>query len=278
MGSDPDELAGWRGRLLEEATAVIERETSGRPARFREALLAAAEHTRPPELDLLACGAAAWSGGDPGTGMPAAVASHLLRAAVSVHTALPGFRTSFPSCSVPVHERFDEGTALLVGDALVPLAVTVLVSRGGRHGAAMVDDAMEALGAGGILAGISLELEGRSTTLTDDVPPRELWAGSLGRFSALSGARLAGATERQMDQVSLLGLECGRAWSLMGGTPGLEGGSLHELNLEAATLLDDARTLAGSGENGGMLREIVGCLRNLSPSDPSDLFFEPGAG
>jgi hypothetical protein len=275
MVSDPDLLTEWRQRLISEADSVIRQSTAGCPERFRDAMLAAIEITRPLEISLLACGAARWSGGAFEAGLPAAVAAHLLRAALVSHATLPGFESSFASGAVPLCDRFDDSTAILAGDALIPLAVSHLVSNGGRHGTALVDDAMEAIGAQGVLAGISLEQEGRISTLTGDIEARELWAGSLARFAAVSGARLAGASERQMDQISLLGLESGRAWCMISSicTGGGDGGKWQELHRESLSIFDDARILAGTGEEGYLLREIIDCLKNRPPADPSDLFF-----
>ncbi len=273
--SDPDLLTEWRLRLCSEITSVISKSTDSRPERFRDAMLAAVDIARPLEISLLACGAARWSGGTCEAGLTAAVAAHILRAALVSHATLPGFESSFAAGAASLCEEFDDATAILAGDAMIPLAVSHLVLKGGRHGTALVDDAMEAIGAMGILAGISLEQEGRISALTGDVETRELWAGSLARFAAMSGARLAGASERQMDQISLLGLESGRAWCLISGIGTEEGAGerWQELHREALSIFDDARILAGTGEEGLLLREIIGYLKNRSPADPSDLFF-----
>jgi farnesyl diphosphate synthase/geranylgeranyl diphosphate synthase type II len=275
MGNNSDLLSLWREKLITEAAHVITDSCTEHPERFRDAMLRMSNNTRPIELSLLACGAARWCGGSYDEGMPAAVAAHLLLAAITAHASLPGFESVFTANESSIWKDFDEATAILVGDALVPLVVTHLVSNGGRHASAIVEDAMEAIGGRGVLAGVSLEQQKRSTALTGETETWELWAGTLSRFAAVSGARLTGATERQLDQISLMGLEVGRAWCMISGAAGapLDSRRGQELHQEALSILEEARTLAGSGEEGVLLRQITGYFRNRATGDPSDLFF-----
>ena len=275
MGSNPDLLSCWREKLISEAELAITDSCTEHPHRFRDAMICMSNTTRPVELSLIACGAARWCGGSYEEGMPAAVTAHLLRAAITSHTTLPGFESIFTANTPPLWKDFDEATSILVGDALIPLAVTHLVSNGGRHASAMIEDAMEAIGGIGVLAGISLEQQKRSTALTGETETWELWAGALSRFAAVSGARFVGATERQLDQISLMGLEVGRAWCMLSGAVGvtLDSRRGQDLHQEALTILEEARVLAGSGEEGALLRQITGYFRNRAPGDPSDLFF-----
>lgn len=114
---------GQVDQRLEEYSRLPE----GCPERLREAirysLLAPGKRLR-PLLVLAACDAC---GGAPSAALPAACAVEMIHTYSLVHDDLPAMdddelRRGRPTC----HIQFDEATAILAGDALIPLAFQVL--------------------------------------------------------------------------------------------------------------------------------------------------------
>lgn len=112
-------------RRLDQYTQPAE----GYPERLREAirysLLAPGKRLR-PLLVLAACDAC---GGDPERALPAACAVEMIHTYSLIHDDLPAMdddelRRGRPTC----HIQFDEATAILAGDALIPLAFEALAS------------------------------------------------------------------------------------------------------------------------------------------------------
>lgn len=103
--------------------------TEGCPERLREAmrysLLAPGKRLR-PLLVLAACDAC---GGEPRRALPAACAVEMIHTYSLIHDDLPAMdddelRRGRPTC----HIQFDEATAILAGDALIPLAFEVIAT------------------------------------------------------------------------------------------------------------------------------------------------------
>lgn len=112
-------------RRLEQYTQPAE----GYPERLREAirysLLAPGKRLR-PLLVLAACDAC---DGEPERALPAACAVEMIHTYSLIHDDLPAMdddelRRGRPTC----HIQFDEATAILAGDALIPLAFEALAS------------------------------------------------------------------------------------------------------------------------------------------------------
>ena len=100
------------------------------PARLRDAirysLLAPGKRIRP----LLVLTAAQVCGGEPSKALPAACAVEMIHCYSLIHDDLPAMdddemRRGRPSC----HIQFDEATAILAGDALIPLAFETILSQ-----------------------------------------------------------------------------------------------------------------------------------------------------
>jgi hypothetical protein len=164
------------------------------------------------EQSLVACAAAACCGSDPATGIPAAVASHLLQAALLSHVTLPGFGLGVQA--EPLWAGTGEASAILAGDALIPLAMRLL-ARTGFLGPGLVREAAAILGRQA-LAGLSLELDlpGRAAPDRAD----EAWrthAGSICLFAAGAGALAAGADGPAAGRARTMGLAFGRACTLL---------------------------------------------------------------
>jgi geranylgeranyl diphosphate synthase type II len=112
---------------VDQQLDTFSRLNSGCPERLREAirysLLAPGKRLR-PLLVLAACDAC---GGLPSAALPAACAVEMIHTYSLVHDDLPAMdddelRRGRPTC----HIQFDEATAILAGDALIPLAFQVL--------------------------------------------------------------------------------------------------------------------------------------------------------
>ncbi len=113
--------------LIDAALDARTRLGDGCPARLREAmrysLLAPGKRIRP----LLVLLAAQACGGEAEAALPAACAVEMIHAYSLIHDDLPAMddddlRRGRPTC----HKAFDEATAILAGDALLPLAFEVL--------------------------------------------------------------------------------------------------------------------------------------------------------
>ncbi|MFM7565067.1 MAG: polyprenyl synthetase family protein [Planctomycetota bacterium] len=112
-------------RWLDQYTQAAD----GFPERLREAmrysLLAPGKRLR-PLLVLAACDAC---GGEPVRALPAACAVEMIHTYSLIHDDLPAMdddelRRGRPTC----HIQFDEATAILAGDALIPLAFEVIAT------------------------------------------------------------------------------------------------------------------------------------------------------
>jgi len=165
------------------------------------------------EQSLVACAAAACCGSGPERGIPAAVAAHLLQAALLSHVTLPGFGLGIQA--EPLWAGAGEASAILAGDALIPLAMRHLARTGGFHGPGLVREAAAILGRQ-TLAGLSLELDlpGRAAPDRAD----EAWrthAGSFCLVAAGAGALAAGADGPAAERARTMGLSFGRACTLL---------------------------------------------------------------
>lgn len=131
LASDHASTADLDALRRDVELALAERLTFGEgcPDRLAEAMryavLAPGKRLR-PLLALLACRAC---GGDPQRAMPAACAVEFIHAYSLVHDDLPAMddddlRRGLPTC----HKKFDEATAILVGDALQARAFELLAT------------------------------------------------------------------------------------------------------------------------------------------------------
>ncbi|MCD4728340.1 MAG: polyprenyl synthetase family protein [Pirellulales bacterium] len=121
------EISQSLGPLIDAALDARTQLGDGCPARLREAmrysLLAPGKRIRP----LLVLLAARACGGEIESAMPAACAVEMIHAYSLIHDDLPAMddddlRRGRPTC----HKAFDEATAILAGDALLPLAFETL--------------------------------------------------------------------------------------------------------------------------------------------------------
>ncbi|HWL63799.1 MAG TPA: farnesyl diphosphate synthase [Steroidobacteraceae bacterium] len=216
-------LAGWRTRVeqkLAEALALPDPGTARLGDAMRYSSLGGGKRLRP--MLVYVTGTAL--GAQPELLDDAAVAVELIHVYSLVHDDLPAMddddlRRGRPTC----HKAFDEGTAVLVGDALQALAFEVLAGARGDNNltAAARLQQIQVLAAGigtaGMAGGQALDLEAVGRQL--DAPAVEAMhrrkTGALIRASVLLGAIGAGVV-RGVDHEALAryGAELGLAFQI----------------------------------------------------------------
>ncbi|OPL17583.1 MAG: hypothetical protein AVO35_09130 [Candidatus Aegiribacteria sp. MLS_C] len=240
-----DEL---KNALLEEVSKAIDGSSEGIPSRFRQYLHRTVDHDCFLELSLLACASSLWCGGNPVTGMPAAVGALLLRAGITAHLGTCGIPSGLEA---PGRENSEDVTAaILAGDALMALSMEYLAGSCGRHSARLVAEAVKAMGARGMLAGLSLAVDRRdgiNSEAPDGRADFELYSGQLARFATHGGALLAGASGILLDDAAQIGLLAGRArfLSSMSERETYWSGR-NTATFQARTLMEQAQSLVGS--------------------------------
>jgi hypothetical protein len=252
-------LTEWKSRLEVVSLAAIRTATRGMPREFTDALLGCVTHSDHQELSLLACASSMWCGGLPETGLPVAVATLMLRSGLSAHMSLGGFRERIRGYPM-MPEGSSEATTILCGDGLLALGLQHLAEDCGIHSAQLVTDAVNALGAHGVLAGLSLEMgcDGSDVLVPDGRRIWEVTSGRLSMLAAKGGALLAGASDTILDDSALAGLLIGRARFLARGgwTPSMEG-LKGKTSFEATTLLEQAEAIVGHGSESALFSAIM---------------------
>jgi geranylgeranyl pyrophosphate synthase len=151
----------------------------------------------------------------------AAVAVELIHAYSLVHDDLPAMddddlRRGQPTC----HKAFDEGTAVLVGDALQALAFEVIAGNCALSAAARLQQIQvlaQGIGTAGMAGGQAIDLAAVGKPLTaaalEEMHRRK--TGALIRASVLMGAVAAGVTSgSQYDALAIYGAELGLAFQI----------------------------------------------------------------
>ena len=135
-----------------------------------------------------------------GAAMPAAAAIEALHAYSLVHDDLPSMDDDDLRRGQPtVHVKWDEATAVLVGDALQSLAFE-LVTEGGLQADRRLDlsrTLAQAAGGAGMVRGQALDIAAETAEVPLDLAGigalQSLKTGALIEWSATAGARMAGA-------------------------------------------------------------------------------------
>jgi farnesyl diphosphate synthase len=138
-----------------------------------------------------------------------------------VHDDLPAMddaltRRGRQSC----HRRFDEATAILVGDALQSLAFEVLAQPATHPDpairCALVQKLARAAGVAGMCGGqmIDLEAEGRALTMPQVLELQRLKTGALLEFACEAGAVLGGAPETALEVLRDYAADLGLAFQI----------------------------------------------------------------
>ncbi|MBN1434950.1 hypothetical protein JW921_09330 [Candidatus Fermentibacterales bacterium] len=272
-------LQRWRERLAGSVAERFQELTSScpdpMPQDLRSAILDALEQ-QDCDRGLLSCAAAAHCGADPEVGLLPGVSVIMLEAALASHLPVVGL-----GGGNSLLLDYGEATALLVGDALIPLALENLCgtgSRGDRHAPVLVADAIRALGARGALDRMSLEVEEKDPDVLERL---RLSGGEMpvtlrecfGRFSAAAGARMAPAHDQTgLDEMSMFGFEVGRASGLAGLSERmcrLFGLSHEDLEGEAVALVSKAASRISDSPCDSLARLLVESA--LEPGSQSDL-------
>jgi len=144
---------------LEDTThSLISESTREMPESFSTGLHSCIKHTYNLDLSLLACASSMWCGSSESAGMPVAITTLMLRAGILVHLDVNESTFLFDRLNGLLDNR-DDTLAILVGDGLIALAIEYIAGHGGRHSSRLVAEAVSAIGAGGMLTGLSLEVD-----------------------------------------------------------------------------------------------------------------------
>jgi len=124
-----------------------------------------------------------------------------------IHDDLPAMddddmRRGQPTC----HKAFDEGTAILAGDALLTLAFEILAKEINQSAVAvaLIAQLAQDAGASGMIGGQMADLRAEENTGTKE----------LFRCAAAMGALCGGATQKQLDSLCEYGLHVGLAFQI----------------------------------------------------------------
>ncbi len=215
-------LVQWRARveqLLARHLDLADPGTARLGQAMRYSTLGGGKRMRP----ILVFAAGSSLGAAPAFLDDAAVAVELIHVYSLVHDDLPAMddddlRRGRPTC----HKAFDEGTAVLVGDALQALAFEIIA---GTYGSPLSPAARlqqlqvlaQGIGTAGMAGGQAIDLEAVGKTL--DAPTLERMhrrkTGALIRASVLLGAIGAGiSTGREYEALAIYGAELGLAFQI----------------------------------------------------------------
>ncbi len=132
-----------------------------------------------------------------------------------VHDDLPAMdddvlRRGHPTC----HVAFDEATAILAGDALQALGFVLLAEAGGEQAGRLVELVGRAVGPAGMAGGQQEDLDAEGAEASAALV-RRIHRGKTAALIAAAlagGAVLAGATDRQVKEVTAAGIDLGLAF------------------------------------------------------------------
>lgn len=246
---------------LEDTTRVIiSKSAQNMPVTFQNALHSCVEHHYNLELSLLACASSRWCGSTEHAGMPAAITALMLRAGITVHLEVSDFNGLFHGLPQLLDER-DDTLAILAGDGLIALAVEYIAGNGGRHSSRLVAEAVKAVGAGGMLTGLSLKADwadGVETDVPDGRSLSEMYSGQLARFASHGGALLAGASDMMLDDAAQIGVLTGRARFLSRQAEFVKDrNEKRDLVFQARILMEQAETIVGYKPNAILFNSIM---------------------
>lgn len=185
---------------------------------MRYSLFAGGKRVR-PILVLAAAGAA---GGKDEDALDPACAVELVHTYSLIHDDLPAmddddFRRGRPTC----HRAFDEGTAILAGDALLTMAFDLLSSNGSEKEGAlrlrMVQELARAAGWRGMVGGQQVDMDSEGTE--PDLPLLEYIhthkTGALIKCSLILGGLSAGAQGKTLEALVSYGEKVGLAFQVV---------------------------------------------------------------
>jgi farnesyl diphosphate synthase len=151
----------------------------------------------------------------------AGAALELIHCYSLVHDDLPAMDDDDTRRGRPtVHVKFDEATAILVGDVLQPLAFSVLADPAtdadARVRTALISGLAAAAGAGGMAGGQMLDVaaERRQLTEAEVRAMQALKTGALFRYACEAGAILGRASSEKRERLARFGAQIGLVFQL----------------------------------------------------------------
>jgi len=217
----------------------------------------------------------------------AACALEMIHTYSLIHDDLPAMdNDDYRRGKLTNHKAYDEGTAILAGDALLTLAFTVILRQQdvpAERLLCVVDEMSRASGAEGMVGGQMLDLEAENRRISME----ELRRVHMGKTGALfhaalrSGAILAGASEQQLAALTAYADHFGLAFQITDdildvigtaediGKPVGSDEKNHKSTYVTLTSLDEAQSLARQtvedavealrifGDEAAFLRELV---------------------
>jgi geranylgeranyl pyrophosphate synthase len=214
-------VAAWQQRIeayLDSTLSEPDPPTARLRAAMRYTVLGGGKRLRP----VLAYATGTALGADPAVLDAPAAAVELIHAYSLIHDDLPAMddddlRRGRPSC----HRAFDEGTAILAGDALQALAFDVLARGTGtlpdRHRVAMLAALAQAIGTGGMAGGQAIDIGAVGSTLkaADVELMHRRKTGALISASVELGALAGGCADGpRLDSLRYFGAEIGLAFQI----------------------------------------------------------------
>lgn len=220
-----DDLARTAADIERALDALLGIDALAGPGRPAERLIAAMRHgslnggkrLRP----LLVRQAAAVFGIAPAATTPAGLAVELVHCYSLIHDDLPAMDDDDMRRGRPtVHKAYDDATAILAGDALLTHAFGLLAGETTHVDAAvrirLVAELAAGAGAGGMVGGQMLDIEGETRFLTERAiaDMHAMKTGALIRAAVRMGALLGGASETELDHLTAYAEAAGRAFQL----------------------------------------------------------------
>lgn len=156
---------------------------------------------------------------DPSVAYPVAAAIEMVQAYSLVHDDLPAMdNADLRRGKASTHKAFNEETAILVGDALIPLAYQTIAAL--KSSAELKIELIKALsvtiGSEGLVAGQMMDLrqEEALNSFEDLLRVERLKTGVFFAFAAEAGAILGGATSSEREAIKQYGLAFGEAFQM----------------------------------------------------------------
>ena len=194
---------------------------------MRYSLMAGGKRLRP----VLCIAAAEIVGGDGSEALSVACALEMIHTYSLIHDDLPAMdddelRRGRPTC----HVAFDEATAILAGDGLLTsafelLATSIENSRSPKAMIANLKEITQAAGCTGMIAGQMQDMKAEGQQLTTDQLEtiHMLKTGAMIRASVRCGARIGGASEHQMQALTIYAEHLGLAFQVTDDILNVEG-------------------------------------------------------
>ena len=218
--SFPELLARTARAVEAELTEILDEYAQGHArlhAALRHGVLAGGKRLRP----FLLISTANLFGLPPERAMRAAAALECVHCYSLIHDDLPAMDDDDLRRGQPtVHRAWDEATAILAGDALLTLAFEVITDPRTHADTArrcrLAGLLARTAGANGMIAGQMLDMAAESNPpdLDGIITLQQLKTGALIGFAIEAGARLGGASEKEMATLNVFGRELGLAFQI----------------------------------------------------------------